>query len=98
MRIGVRDAGVYRVTADEVALVSGWDADTVRAAMAQGGVALACGGAAVTWRTEDALFLRPADKRALRTGKCLLADVGGWGGDAASGRAGKRRDQSLVHV
>lgn len=57
VRIGVRDAGVYRVTADEVALVSGWDADTVRAAMAQGGVALACGGAAVTWRTEgDALF------------------------------------------
>ncbi len=57
VRIGVRDEGVFRVTADEVALASGWDADAVRTAMTQGGVALACGGAAVTWRTEgDALF------------------------------------------
>ena len=57
VRIGVRDEGVYRVTADEVALAAGWDADTVRAAMTQGGVALECGGAAVAWRTAgDVLF------------------------------------------
>lgn len=57
VRIGVRDEGVYRMTADEVALAAGWDAATVRAALAQGGVALACGGAPVVWRAEgDVLF------------------------------------------
>ena len=57
VRIGVRDEGVYRVTADEVALAAGWDAASVRAALAQGGVALACGGAAVAWRADgDALL------------------------------------------
>ncbi|MDX9793804.1 MAG: C25 family cysteine peptidase, partial [Kiritimatiellia bacterium] len=57
VRIGVRDEGVYRVTADEVALAAGWDAATVRAALAQGGVTLACGGSAVAWRADgDALL------------------------------------------
>jgi hypothetical protein len=57
VRIGVRDEGVYRVTADEVALAAGWDADDVRAAITQGGMALACGGAAVAWRADgDALL------------------------------------------
>jgi hypothetical protein len=57
VRIGVRDEGVYRVSADEVALAAGWDVDAVRTAMAQGGVALACGGTAVAWCVEgDVLF------------------------------------------
>ncbi len=63
VRIGVRDEGVYRVTADEVALAAGWDVDTVRAAFTQGGMELACGGETVVWRTDgDALLFygRPA--------------------------------------
>jgi len=57
VRIGVRDEGVYRVTADEVALAAGWNVASVRTALARGGVTLACGGTVVPWRADgDALF------------------------------------------
>lgn len=57
VRLGVRDAGVYRVTAGEIAVAHGLSTNDVRAALASGTVALSCGGRAVAWMYgDDALY------------------------------------------
>lgn len=52
VRLGVRDEGVYRVTAEEIATAAGVSAEDVRSALTVGGLALSNGVSAVAWTTE----------------------------------------------
>ena len=57
VRLGVRDEGVYRVTAGEIAAASGLSSNAVVAAWVAGGVSLSCQGRPVAWTTSgDALL------------------------------------------
>jgi hypothetical protein len=57
MRLGVKDEGVYRVSAAELAVASGFAADDLRAALSAGGLALSNGVHAVAWTTDgEALY------------------------------------------
>ncbi len=56
VRLGVRDAGVYRVTAGELAAASGLDSNAVLSALSVGGLSLTCLGRPVAWAQDaDAL-------------------------------------------
>ena len=54
VRLGVRDKGVYRVTAGEIAVAAGMATNDVLAAVATGGLALSCEGCEVAWTTNAA--------------------------------------------
>jgi hypothetical protein len=59
VRLGVKDTGVYRVDAQELAAASGWDADALRAALQTNGLALTCRSVPVAWSSDaegSALF------------------------------------------
>ena len=57
VRIGVRDAGVYRVTAEEIARASGQPLTSVLDALSQTGLALRCGAKEIAWKADgSALF------------------------------------------
>ena len=49
IRLGVRDEGVYRVTADELAQASGVSVEEVEIALVKCGVSLSCQGRTVAW-------------------------------------------------
>jgi hypothetical protein len=57
VRLGVRDRGVYRVTAAELAAASGRSTNAVREALAGGGLSLRCGGRPVAWCEGDGALL-----------------------------------------
>ena len=52
VRLSVRDQGVYRVSAQELADASGWGLATVSNAMSSTNLSLSCLGASVSWFTE----------------------------------------------
>jgi len=54
IRIGVRDAGVYRVTADELAAASGLSPEAVQSALLSNGLALRNEGREIAWTTDGA--------------------------------------------
>jgi hypothetical protein len=57
VRLGVRDAGVYRVPVGELAQASGWSADTVLEALNTGGLDLRCQTGPARWTTDgEALY------------------------------------------
>ena len=57
VRLGVRDEGVYRVTAGEIARAAGVRLDETLAALGACGLSLNCRGGAVAWATDgDALY------------------------------------------
>ena len=53
IRLGVRDEGVYRVTADEIAQASGMSVADVNVALATCGLSLSCQGRPIAWRHES---------------------------------------------
>lgn len=53
LRLGVRDEGVYRVSAGEIAAAAGAEEAAVAAALEAGGVSLTCGGRQVAWTAYD---------------------------------------------
>ncbi len=54
VRLGVRDAGVYRVAAGEIARAAGVETNDVLAALANAGLMLSSGGREVAWTTNAA--------------------------------------------
>jgi hypothetical protein len=57
VRLGVRDEGVYRVTADEIARASGVGVDAARQALQTGALALSCRGEPTAWAHDgEALY------------------------------------------
>ncbi len=57
VRLGVRDEGVYRVTADEIARAAGVSAVDAQTALVMCGFSLTCQGRVVAWTTDgDALL------------------------------------------
>jgi len=54
VRLGVRDEGVYRVTAEEIARAGGMNLKGIRAALYRRGLSLTCRGKPVAWTTDGA--------------------------------------------
>jgi hypothetical protein len=52
VRLSLRDEGVYRVSAGELAAASGWSLADITSALASSGLALSCQGAPVAWTAE----------------------------------------------
>ena len=66
VRLGLREEGVYRVSAQEIADAAGWDAASVTAAIAGTNLSLSCQGVPVAWYSDrDTLFFHgvPAASR-----------------------------------
>lgn len=88
VRLGVRGQGVYRVTAGEIARATGVGADQARAALAVGGVSLACQGRQVVWTADsEALYFYGVPARELFAPENVYWLTFGPGRPMASGPA-----------